>query len=349
MIFFAEAKRLFLNRRMLAAVLLLLLVSLLWTKTQVDNTFRYQVGEAEYLHYCEKWQGDFTESKQEEIEREAAFIESTLAKRQENEKLYEQGKMSREDYTAYLGDFNYAEAYGTGFERFYQQYQRVLAHSENGEATRPKFLYDSYWNELFKNYPTVLLLLLFVFAIVPFVVSDYASDMWRIVKPTRKGLRKLLLIRLSVVLLFCVLVQSLLSAAQYALMDGAYRLDLSSYPVQSLDIFQNLQQAGSLAQYYILLSLYRMLFSIGLCIIIFSASLLLKNLMLSIGVTVGTALLPMASKTFAYAVYLYSPISGLYVNDLIAYQAGPVKFIVMLGGYVAAAMLLFISALKIRG
>ena len=197
MIFFAEAKRLFLNRRMLAAVLLLLLVSLLWTKTQVDNTFRYQVGEAEYLHYCEKWQGDFTESKQEEIEREAAFIESTLAKRQENEKLYEQGKMSREDYTAYLGDFNYAEAYGTGFERFYQQYQRVLAHSENGEATRPKFLYDSYWNELFKNYPTVLLLLLFVFAIVPFVVSDYASDMWRIVKPTRKGLRKLLLIRFA--------------------------------------------------------------------------------------------------------------------------------------------------------
>lgn len=156
------------------------------------------------------------------------------------------------------------------------------------------------------------------------------------------------MVRFLIALLFCVIVHGVFSGAQYILMERLYALPCSGFPVQSIGIFQNLQQAFSIAQYYVVLSLLRTMFFVILCIMIFSISLLFRNMILSISVILGASLLPVASRSIAHSLYLYSPVSVLYVNDLLIYQAGPGTALIVFGVYGVIAAALFASMLKWR-
>ncbi|MCL2628185.1 MAG: ABC transporter permease [Oscillospiraceae bacterium] len=348
MLFFAELKRVLLNKKMLAAIFILLTLSLLLSWFQVDNNIRQKYGETEYKNYCEKWQGALTDAKKHEIEYERFIIDTTLAARQENELFFEQGKLSLEEYEDYLRAYFYADRNVAGFNRFYEQYLRVLNHSEDCDSTQPMLIYDSYWNELFTQYPSVLLLTLFGFVIVPYVTGDYTSDMWRIIKVAQKGMTKLVLIRISAVLVFCVTVQLLFSFTMFVFFEKMYILPGHGFSIQSIEIFQYQALSLSIIGYYIVLSMMRLVFSLVLCVLIYSLSLLIKNLIAAVGAVLSVFLLPFASQNFAPWLFLYSPLSVMSTIDILAHQSTHyILFITLIIYSIISGLVFFVAVRKL--
>lgn len=336
MIFWAEAKRFFVNIRFIAVCLAVTVVSLAWMGYTVHSQLSFGDYESEYRDYCTRWQGELTKQKQDEIENEYNRINETAAAEQNNKKLYEQGKMSREDYAKYLEELDYAQSKLGAIERFYEYYENIKA---NGKGY---IIYDTYWNYVFSLYPSLFVLALAAFMIIPTAAGDFSSGMWRLTVPTAKGVTSLTVTRIAVIALFCAVFQTVFSAVQYIFMSAAFELPSPNFPLQSLTAFSGIKQSVSILQFYILLSVARLLFLALTSVIIFAVTMLIRNLMLSIGTVMVVSLLPAVSQSAVPTLYLYSPLSAIDSCNLITSGSLPIALI----GYAVVTCLTVILALR---
>lgn len=336
MIFCAEAKRFYLNIRFIAVCIAVTAVAFARMGYTVHSQLSFGDYENGYRDYCIRWQGELTKQKQDEIENEYNRINDITAAEQDNKKLYAQGKMSREDYGKYLEDLDYAQSKLGAIERFYEYYENIKA---NGKGY---IIYDTYWNYVFSLYPSLFVLALAAFMIIPTAAGDFSSGMWRLTVPTAKGVTSLTVTRIAVIALFCAVFQTVFSAVQYIFMSAAFELPSPNFPLQSLTAFSGIKQSVSILQFYILLSVARLLFLALTSVIIFAVTVLIRNLMLSIGTVMVVSLLPAVSQSAVPTLYLYSPLSAIDSCNLITSGSLPIALI----GYAVVTCLTVILALR---
>ena len=190
--------------------LLLLLISLaayavFCVGSGYDSSYVIDRNEDTYLAYMDRWQGEVTEEKAQEMEAE--YAEATRS---------DDGRKA-------------------AFLTIYNQYYYAK------EDPAHRFLMDERgWDTLLTHDGVNVILLLFLLALcVPVFCGEYQCGMAQILRSCRNGRGRLAGIKLGSLAALAVLATALFQLVQFVVVALSVGLDGASYPLQSLSFFEH--------------------------------------------------------------------------------------------------------------
>lgn len=102
--------------------------------------------EKYYLEYTKKWNGVLTKTKEDEINSEKEYIDTTISISDEKKDDYVKNKIAKEEYDKYLEELSYCRYRSQAFEKFYEDYQYVKMEGNKGRTkAKPEIFYKDYW------------------------------------------------------------------------------------------------------------------------------------------------------------------------------------------------------------
>lgn len=190
-----------------------------------DSSYVIDRNEDTYLTYMERWQGEITEEKAQEMEAE--YAEATRS---------DDGRKA-------------------AFLTIYNQYYYAK------EDPAHRFLMDERgWDTLLTHDGVNVILLLFLLALcVPVFCGEYQCGMAQILRSCRNGRGRLAGIKLGSLAALAILATALFQLVQFVVVALSVGLDGASYPLQSLSFFENSPYHISVGQAYGIVVLSRCL------------------------------------------------------------------------------------------
>lgn len=190
-----------------------------------DSSYMIDRNEDTYLAYMDRWQGEVTEEKAQEMETE--YAEATRS---------DDGRKA-------------------AFLTIYNQYYYAK------EDPAHRFLMDERgWDTLLTHDGVNVILLLFLLALcVPVFCGEYQCGMAQILRSCRNGRGRLAGIKLGVMAALAVLATALFQLVQFVVVSLLVGLDGASYPLQSLSFFEHSPYLISVGQAYGIVVLSRCL------------------------------------------------------------------------------------------
>ena len=170
-----------------------------------DSSYVIDRNEDTYLTYMERWQGEITEEKAQEMEAE--YAEATRS---------DDGRKA-------------------AFLTIYNQYYYAK------EDPAHRFLMDERgWDTLLTRDGVNVILLLFLLALcVPVFCGEYQCGMAQILRSCRNGRGRLAGIKLGSLAALAILATALFQLVQFVVVALSVGLDGASYPLQSLSFFEH--------------------------------------------------------------------------------------------------------------
>ena len=223
-----------------------------------DSSYVIDRNEDTYLTYMERWQGEITEEKAQEMEAE--YAEATRS---------DDGRKA-------------------AFLTIYNQYYYAK------EDPAHRFLMDERgWDTLLTRDGVNVILLLFLLALcVPVFCGEYQCGMAQILRSCRNGRGRLAGIKLCVMAALAVLATVLFQLVQFVVVALSVGLDGASYPLQSLSFFEHSPYLISVGQAYGIVVLSRCLGAAWFAILIALLSILFRQTVLTTFSGIAVSILP---------------------------------------------------------
>lgn len=223
-----------------------------------DSSYVIDQNEDTYLAYMERWQGEITEEKAQEMEAE--YAEATRS---------DDGRKA-------------------AFLTIYNQYYYAK------EDPAHRFLMDERgWDTLLTHDGVNVILLLFLLALcVPVFCGEYQCGMAQILRSCRNGRWRLAGIKLGSMATLAFFVAALFQLVQFVVVALSVGLDGASYPLHSLSFFESSPYLISIGQAYGIVVLSRCLGAAWFAILIALLSILLRQTVLATFSGIAISILP---------------------------------------------------------
>lgn len=223
-----------------------------------DSSYVIDRNEDTYLTYIERWQGEITEEKAQEMEAE--YAEATRS---------DDGRKA-------------------AFLTIYNQYYYAK------EDPAHRFLMDERgWDTLLTHDGVNVILLLFLLALcVPVFCGEYQCGMAQILRSCRNGRGRLAGIKLGSLAALVILATALFQLVQFVVVALSVGLDGASYPLQSLSFFEHSPYLISVGQAYGIVVLSRCLGAAWFAILIALLSILFRQTVLTTFSGIAVSILP---------------------------------------------------------
>ena len=223
-----------------------------------DSSYVIDRNEDTYLTYMERWQGEITEEKAQEMVAE--YAEATRS---------DDGRKA-------------------AFLTIYNQYYYAK------EDPAHRFLMDERgWDTLLTHDGVNVILLLFLLALcVPVFCGEYQCGMAQILRSCRNGRGRLAGIKLGAMAALAILATALFQLVQFVVVALSVGLDGASYPLQSLSFFEHSPYLISVGQAYGIVVLSRCLGAAWFAILIALLSILFRQTVLTTFSGIAVSILP---------------------------------------------------------
>ncbi len=339
-LFGAEMGKLLLaNKFIIIVAVVLLAKGFIATET---FTYTESFTDSVYKEYMTTLSGELTEEKLAYMEEERNRIDS--AKNGYNQILadYYQGKVSQQEYLAFLDEYDYAKDRDSHFARIENRRDYILSVQAAGKNAH--FVYDTGWNTLFSQgfdyllYGLVLLLFAGVFA------NEIRGGIHNILKATGKGRWRLFLSKYAAVLTLATVLFAAFTAIDLTAAMKSFEFPAWDAPIQSLTMFGS-QPNMTMARFVALWIAVKWLAVVLLVTALTGISLLSGKVLNTMAIVATVTLMPFLLRRFGLAVAQYfdftyllegtsflttAASSGLYLTLTVAVLAAAITILTWL-------------------
>ena len=339
-LFGAEMGKLLLaNKFIIIVVIVLLAKGFIAAET---FTYTESFTDSVYKEYMTTLSGELTEEKLAYMDAERNRIDT--AKNGYNQVLadYYQGKISQQEYLAFIDEYNYAKDRDSHFARIENRRDYILSVQTAGKDAY--FVYDTGWNTLFNQgfdyllYGLVLLLFAGVFA------NEIRGGIHNILKATGKGRWRLFLAKYAAVLTLTTILFAAFTAIDLTAAMKSFEFPAWDAPIQSITMFGS-QPSMTVAQFVALWISVKWLAVVLLVTALTGISLLSGKVLNTMAIVATATLMPFLLRRFGLAVAQYfdftyllegtsfltiAASSGLYLTLTVAVLAAAITILTWL-------------------
>ncbi len=267
-----ESYKLFVKRGFLFLVLLLLVFDL--TVTAVDLKASVTLTQPSFLvykEYIEKYKGEVTDEKMQQINDIRIETELIYENKQKIQEKYKNNSISRREYEEKIAEFNKYESKTEGINAF-------LSVADTAWLNETQIMDNTGWNVLLNDSSIDLATVIIVISLVILLcIYDIETGIDYMKLSTVKGKSILLKSQLTIIISFSVFIGLFVSLAKYLLVDLMYGLDSSSFSLQNIAGFEQATKDISILSAYALLGAIKTFGLIFLGIITFTIGIFLSS------------------------------------------------------------------------
>ena len=337
-LFGAEMGKLLLaNKFIIIVVIVLLAKGFIAAET---FTYTESFTDSVYKEYMTTLSGELTEKKLAYMGAERNRIDT--AKNGYNQVLadYYQGKISQQEYLAFIDEYNYAKDRDSHFARIEARRDYILSLQAQGKDAH--FVYDTGWNTLFNQgfdyllYGLVLLLFAGVFA------NEIRGGIHNILKATGKGRWGVFLAKYGAVLTIATVLFAAFTAIDLTAAMKSFEFPAWDAPVQSLTMFGS-QSSMTVAQFVALWISVKWLAVVLLVTALAGISLLSGKVLNTMAIIATVTLMPFLLRRFGLAVAKYFDFTYLLEGTSFLTTAAGSRLYLMLTVAVLAAAITILT------
>ncbi len=282
-LFFYEIKK-------LSAASLVIVVLIIGTKCYIKfQPSQNTAYEDLYYNACTELSGELTDEKEAHIKSTLATAKEIISKKHDMREQMMEGKISHDEYEAYLESYYRAETDEYIYTRLETQVNHITDLRESGKDAY--IVYETPWNKLlFAEYDlylylAVLLLLAGIFGV------EQKHGMTETLKTTKNGVVKLTATKIMCALALTAILFACFTAIDLISVSSSYKLPDGSYPAISLISVSPSIKTNLIV--YLILDLARKMFGyLALGGIVCIVSKLLKRVYFVMPVVLAITLLP---------------------------------------------------------
>lgn len=289
----AEVQKLTARRGLILLVLLLIIGKTVYTIRDFNPLSSYT--DKIFLSYMTEYGGPVTDEKLTALENERAEIEEILSAYEGMGQDYVNGRITKEEYTAYL-ERHEAAGNRSEFLRKTEERRDYLV-SLREEGREGWFLYDTGWKKLtcadpdYFLYAAILLLCAGIFA-VEYSRDDTREGFIRILRSTGNGHAQTFFVKLSVAVAAAVILSILFTVIDVSVAAYYYELPNFAAPLRSIEIFYSMKGSLSVGGYLTVMTAIRCFASVILAVWVVALSALTRRSFTTLVIAVSTTLLP---------------------------------------------------------
>ncbi|MBQ6905554.1 MAG: hypothetical protein IJN75_00925 [Clostridia bacterium] len=167
-----------LQKQLFANKTLLLLIAVLLIKLYASRTgyhFDPTYTEQKYHSYMTSIQGEYTEEKHEGLNRELSELYGIIGQKEEMERKYREGEITRTEMGRYLVLFYEAEQNEKALVKANERLEFIKSQIEYGK--QPYIVYDTGWNKLLASEIDAVLLVFIIAALCGIYSDEYKNGM----------------------------------------------------------------------------------------------------------------------------------------------------------------------------
>lgn len=138
-----------------------------------------------YRDVVQEYRGIATSEKIKEIIKRAEHYQTVLDTHYQTAEDYARGKVSDEEFQAFMDDYYYAKEYISGWSKLKEHALRY-----QGQEQKTYFLYDTAWEKLFENKVDILFVFLMILCFIPYFYKD-VDVRWKSIGESYKGYQEL--------------------------------------------------------------------------------------------------------------------------------------------------------------
>lgn len=335
-----EMKKLYIKQFGLILTIILFIgeivfVSFLYPKRQFtsENTERH------FYEYMEKFSGKLTSKKESEIlaEQERIVDARNRAKAIEN-RLYSGEYESEDEFIAEYEKNHMIIERKESFDLIFDQYSYAL------EAPDERYLTVGDYNGMTADLPDVLILTLVIFLTGILFLNEESSGVITFVRISTNGKQRTLCGKLAAISVFILSAQIFRTALELFIMISRGDIRELSYPIQTLEFFQNSPYNVTILQGFLIISALRLLGYLFVAALIILLSVTLRKALFTIFIPSAVCLLQQFAfdpVTPAYYIptgflrgvgYLRGSLSekDIYGEDISIFSEIPLSFLIPL-------------------
>lgn len=234
-IYKCEIKKLLSSTKIHIVIVAMLVICSIMQVTEIRNQIGIQGATEEgYQEYMKKLEGPLTKEKERYIEKEKNRLESAIEKKQEMEDLYQEDKISEEEYMSYNDEYIYAQSKTESFDKVEQKYGEI---KKNGGW----FVYDTCWKLLLSSevYNSILLLVV-VIMFSMYMGNEYSSGMWQYLESSKLGGKKTLITKCVITEVVTFILTVVFNVVRFMVFEFNKSIPLKSAPICSIEGFYNI-------------------------------------------------------------------------------------------------------------
>lgn len=302
-------------------VIAILLVKVFFTYNSLDVKANFSIPI--YQEYIAQLSNMSQTDAENFILAENERISSIISARADKEKEYLSGKISLDDYKAYMKTYYEAESKSSAFNAIYEKYEQF----QNIKPKNRVYFYDLEWYTFGKylSLDFFVIFLLMIFGI-PIYCREHSCNTHCLNMVSRNGRRKLhtskLVLFLIIGLMFGIAVYSI----DFIVYGIRYGYTNAQMPIQAVMGYSPYADDVSIRRLFVTMAIAKILWSICLALMIASVSAILKNNIISIIFCAVLLFLPMQilklnnnAPTWLYNISIATGLQGTKENvDLIA-------------------------------
>lgn len=301
----------------IAAVLITKLIFLFW-QLNLNVDFSPEI----YRQYIDMIAEMPPHERPQYIEGRYAELNEIISVCGEREKDYHAGKITIDEYKVYVSSYYEAVAHQPAFAAIYEKQQ---IYAELPESNRV-FYYDLNLELLFSSLRFDYFMFLLVIAVfVPFFCCEYSCGIFPMLSVTERGGKDLLRVKLYAAICGAFLIGILVYAADFAVFAVKYGTEYLDMPIRSVRGVICELSDFSAAQYLLLITGIKLLWTACLTAAVGMLSMLFKNpittSLLAIAVVLMPWLLSFALPSEINRILIGSGLSGGFIcgySDIIA-------------------------------
>lgn len=273
------------KRWIIAAAILAAKCAFCFAALKVNVDFSPEI----YRQYIETLAEIPQESRAEYLDKEARRLDETISSRAQTEAYYHADKLTLDEFKEYMRRYYVAQSRQPAL---YAVAEKFSAY----EALPPEnriYYYDLNWEALF-GFIGFDCFLFFAAAVVlvPCFCRKYACGIFPLIAATERGSAELYKAKMIAAVGTMLLLSALFSAADFAVYGTRFGYEFADMPIQTVRGVVCSFPSLSIAQYMLLQTGIRLLWSVSLAAVICMLSVLLKNALLTFLGIAAAVLMP---------------------------------------------------------
>lgn len=350
-----EINKLLIKQKALPIIIFFLLIKIMFLYlSPLKKDLMIERNKHNYIYYINILSGKLTEKKERYIKEEEKIIEDAKNSINILNSNLEKSKINEEQYIAKSKKYTKILDREKALKIILNELKYVENHKENR-----CFLYKTGWNELIaKENIDIIAIVLLLTIVVPFFANEYEKEMNLIIIPSKKGSREAVIIKIIVSILMVIAISSLFAFTEYTFYNVKYGLQGASYPLQSLEFFQNSTRDISILETFILINIIKTIGYILLVLISILLSIKVKNSLPAIFFSACTVCIPyFIFKTGELKYKLPGPLgeiiaTGFFMGDIMSENKLIFKSLTLIqcmtifGGVILLIIIIFVLILR---
>ena len=214
-----------------------------------------------YLEYMEYLEGEISDEKSQYINNERIRLDDILSRKPEMDEQYGSQKISLQEYTNYLYEYEYALSHTSVLDRV-RRYDKYLHEISEQKSSPAHFVYSSGYENMFASGNDVMLLLSVFFISSEIYTREYTKETSldepvKLIRTTKGGRKKTVIAKYTAFCLISAGLYIISTVFRLAIIKSHWLITSFFAPTYSLEMLEN--HEGSILYFIIIYLFFRFL------------------------------------------------------------------------------------------